>query len=444
MVSAERVLTDSNPYVKSVTLKDLTDSKAKEYNVDDLMKITWNFDILKGSDIKDGDQLKFYVPDVFHFDEKIQAGVDKVANFTTPDGIVIGTTSMTSDRYVEITWNKEAEEFFKHNDLVDNQLNAYVGWDKITGNKSQVVPIDWKLNNIPVPSNPSVSPSSTPTPSPSPNNDYVINKSGNYGNYDEAGYIYWQVRVKANGQNIKNAVLTDTASKGQTIAGDKDFVIWEYDINADGTLNYDTRQRLNLRLSDKRIQHDASSFKINFDQYIPNGELVQNKVYEVFYFTKYDPAATADGTQFTNSAELTGDGVKADANDVHTAEKLFIYEFLIGKKRTVPEPTPDPTPTPIPVKPTPAPTPTPVDPVPQPSPAVPKHSPFVLPSTGGGSENDSGSENLNVQQQKAKAKIALPVTAKNLKKTIPAITIPMVVVFGTSMTIWLKSRKRND
>ncbi|WP_282570615.1 collagen binding domain-containing protein [Fructobacillus parabroussonetiae] len=379
-----------NPYVKSVHLDDLSQSaSAKAYNVDDLMKITWPFDIAKGSPIKAGEQLKFYLPINFTFDKNIMDTVNKVNALTDADGNRLGTNSLEGDHYIAITWNDYAENYFKHGGLNDNQLIAYAGWNVEKSSHSVQVPINWGVKTNDVPATPTVTPSTNtnPTPAtPSGKDDFIINKSGNYGNStDEAGYIYWSVRINAAKLTINDAVLTDTLGQGQTLAGTKNFEVWKYDL----TNGWDMNKRTFISSGDYGDhgisvdpgleQSGTKKFSVRF------GNIDSNTGYEIFYMSKYDPDNTPDGTQFTNSADLTGTNFKtATANDVHTKDIVFIYDFVMGKERPgshKPTPEPDPNPAPAP-EPTPAPTPAP-KPTPEPTltPApVPKPTPTPAPA----------------------------------------------------------------
>ncbi|MBS9339227.1 hypothetical protein G6R29_06365 [Fructobacillus sp. M2-14] len=355
------------------------------------MKITWHFDLPKNSPIKSGDHLKFYLPINFQFNPDIMESVDKVSPLTDADGNVLGTTSTEGDRYVVISWNDYAEKYFKENGLLDNILVAYAGWNVVNSKTSRTVPINWGVNTHSVPSTPTVGPTPAPDPTPATpvgKDDFIINKSGNYGNpKTEAGYIYWSVRLNARKMNINNAVLNDQLSNGQTLYPNKGFQIWKYDLSTGWDMNKRTfissgdYEKNGISVTPGLSANGSTHFQIHF------GDIDSNTGYEVFYYSKYDPETTPDGTEYTNDADLNGiQFKKATAYNVHTADKVFIYEFIMGKKRPgghVPKhdggnpvnPTPTPTPNP-----TPTPTPTP----------APKHPDFVLPNTSGGVDNKGG------------------------------------------------------
>ncbi|MBS9335837.1 collagen binding domain-containing protein [Fructobacillus papyrifericola] len=439
-----------NPYVKSIHLDDLSNSgQAKQYNVDDLMKITWSFDIAKGSPIKAGEQLKFYLPINFTFDQNIMNTVNKVSVLTDADGNSLGTTSLAGDRYVVITWNDYAENYFNHGGLKDNELIAYAGWNIEKSSHSVQVPINWGVKTNDVPATPTVTPSTNTNPTPATpggKDDFIINKSGNYGNdTDEAGYIYWSVRINAAKLNINDAVLTDTMSQGQTLAATKKFEVWKYDL----TNGWDMNKRTFISSGDygnhgisvdpDLEQTGTTKFSVHF------GNIDSNTGYEIFYMTKYDPEKTPDGTQFTNSADLTGVNFKkATADDVHTKDIFFIYDFVMGKERPgshrpkkdddtpvnpTPSPNPEPSPSPAPAS-SPAPSPSPVpEPVTPDTPAKPA------------SKSVAKAAVPSPRKKESALTIALPKTAKVL--TVKAVSLGLIGLVSLSSLTWFLLKRKD-
>ncbi|MDD9138293.1 hypothetical protein H7198_01530 [Fructobacillus sp. CRL 2054] len=327
---ADEVNPQTSKYVNSIEMKDVTDSQAKQYNVDDMMLITWNFDIPGGSDIKAGDTTKFYVPLNFSIDKATAIpGADSngAIDFTDQStGKVLGKTTV-EDHYVVITWNQDGADLIKNQGL-SGKSDALVGWnlpDK--KHESKEVPISWGVDSsVKTPSAPTVEPSDpTPAPvTPDAGNDFIINKSGDYGNKTEAGYIYWKIRLDGKQEKLTDAVLTDTIGSGQTLATDKGIAVFTHDIAADGT--WGPQQYVNPQPKitthyDKKSK-GITSFSVDL------GTITKGTV--VYYYTKYDYKNTSDGTAFTNSAILHAKETTDTAIDVPTAHKYFDYKTIIN------------------------------------------------------------------------------------------------------------------
>lgn len=325
---ADNVTPEKNKYVTSIELTDVTNDKAKEYKADDVMRITWDFNIPKGENIKAGDTTKFFVPLNFSVDtSNAIPGADSngVKTFTDPDtNKVIGSMSV-QDHYVVITWNEDGANLIQ-NQGVKGSTVAFVGWNSPDKkHESKDVPIDWGVDNtVKVPTAPSVAPADpTPAPvNPDSKNDFTINKSGDYTGKDDPGYMYWMVRLNGVQKKLSDAVLTDTMSAGQTLALDRGVTIYTYDINSDGDW-----------VNEKVVDHPkvtpvydektgTTTFKVDLGQF--------NKPIEVYYFTHYDYKNTADGTAFTNSATLDAKETTDSAPDVPTAHKYFDYKTIIN------------------------------------------------------------------------------------------------------------------
>lgn len=327
---ADEVQPESNKYVKSIDLTDVTNSAAKQYSVDDMMRVTWTFDIPTGEKIQAGEKTKFFVPLNFSIDKTTGIpGADRngAKDSTDPDtGKVLGKTTV-EDHYVVITWNENGAALI-NTQGVRGTTDALVGWnlpDKKHETKN--VPINWGTDgSVTVPTAPTVVPSDpTPAPvTPDSKNNFTMNKSGDFTKSNDPGYMYWMVRLNGVQKTLTNAVLTDTMGAGQTLATNKIFKVYTYDIDKDGEwVNqqevYPQPKMVPVYSQDGK---DITGFTIDL------GTI--DKPTTVFYYTKYDYQNTADGTAFTNSASLKATETTDSAVDVPTAHKYFDYKTIIN------------------------------------------------------------------------------------------------------------------